>query len=623
MIAEKQNPAMQIAATQAAAPEIAAPEITATEIAATQVAATQVAARRSVEPVLILGAGINGAALARELALNGVGVVIVDRRDVASGATSASSRLIHGGLRYLEYREFDLVRESLAERTRLLRLAPQFVRPLRLFIPLDNRSGGLMAAAREFLGLKAKRSQSTGTRRGLWPVSIGLSLYDAYARDPTLERRKLFHVGSPEAIPVDPKKFRWAYAYSDAQAIYPERLSLAMLEDARRTAEQAGISFRLFTYHQASLHERTVDIAPLSNGGGSGFSFNPSAIINATGAWVDRTLAALDIASPRLIGGTKGSHFLTYHAGLRERLAGRGVYVEAADGRPIFVLPFGSDIAAGDRPGGTLVGTTDLVYDDDPAQAVASAEELQYLLDAVNALFADLRLSAGDIEMHYCGVRPLPFHGPQTPASVTRRHLLQVNSNCALPFYSIIGGKLTTCRSLAEETAATILTRLGLPPTTTSRDRLLPGAEGYPADPAALEHERQRLAERFCLPRESIEVVWSLIGARTAAALAAAGCDAKAGGEADRGADRKMLADVPLPRAFVRWVVENEWVATLEDLIERRLMLLYRPNLSRQAIADLASVLVECGRLPQERIEAAMDAAIDRLRSRYGKKVSN
>src|SRR5207253_1954058 len=104
--------------------------------------------------VLILGAGINGAALARELALNGVGVVIVDLHDIASGATAYSSRLIHGGLRYLEYGDFALVRESLGERTRLLRLAPQFVRPLRLFIPVRNRFGGLMSAARRFLGLK-------------------------------------------------------------------------------------------------------------------------------------------------------------------------------------------------------------------------------------------------------------------------------------------------------------------------------------------------------------------------------------------------------------------------------------------------------------------------------------
>src|SRR5438128_6446838 len=136
--------------------------------------------------VLILGAGINGAALARELALNGVGVVIVDTRDIAAGATAYSSRLIHGGLRYLEYGDFALGRESLAERTRLLRLAPDFVRPLRLFIPVRNRFGGLRSAARRFIGLNDRTGSGTLLHRGKWTVRFGLWLYDYYARDPTL-----------------------------------------------------------------------------------------------------------------------------------------------------------------------------------------------------------------------------------------------------------------------------------------------------------------------------------------------------------------------------------------------------------------------------------------------------
>src|SRR5271154_1893735 len=140
----------------------------------------------TIQPVLILGAGINGAALARELALNGVGVVVVDTRDIASGATAYSSRLIHGGLRYLEYGDFSLVRESLGERTRLLKLAPQFVRPLRLFIPVRNRFGGLLSAARRFLGLKDRPHPDRVLHRGLWTVRFGLWLYDHYARDPTL-----------------------------------------------------------------------------------------------------------------------------------------------------------------------------------------------------------------------------------------------------------------------------------------------------------------------------------------------------------------------------------------------------------------------------------------------------
>lgn len=558
------------------------------------------------EKVLILGAGINGAAIARELALNGVGSTIVDVHDIASGATAYSSRLIHGGLRYLEYGEFDLVRESLEERTRWLRLAPQFVRPLRLFIPIRNRRGGLLASARKFLGLKPRRGAAPVKHRGLWSIRVGLWLYDVYAHDPTLPRRRLYKSRSPKVVPVDSTKYRWMYSFSDAQIVYPERFTLALLEDARQIAAEQKISFDVYTYHRATLEGDTVMVTPLEDRIGNSFAtFKPAAIVNATGAWVDRTLAALHVPSRPLMGGTKGSHFITHHESLRNRLKGRAIYVEAADGRPVFVLPFRD---------ATLVGTTDLPFADDPATAVASPEELQYLVDAVNDLFPDLRLAVDDISLHYSGVRPLPASGPATPAAVTRRHWLEPNDDCPVPLYSVIGGKLTTCRSLAEESAGTILARLGIEQKANSRDRPLPGGDSYPRDFEQKKSELDRIARRFGIDLRSVATVWSLVGTRTESILSDTSTQ-------PGGIDSACLPETSLPRGFVHWVIVNEWVTTLEDLLERRLMLLYHPDLTRKCLDELARLLVDAGRLSSTGADTEVERTIERLANHFGKRV--
>ena len=251
--------------------------------------------------------------------------------------------------------------------------------------------------------------------------------------------------------------------------------------------------------------------------------FQPSLIVNATGAWVDRTLRSLNVESKRLMGGTKGSHFVTSHPRLQQLLAGRAVYTEAGDGRPIFVLPFVN---------GTLIGTTDEPFEDDPATAVATPRELEYLVAAVNDVFPDLGLTTEDVGIHYAGVRPLPYSDATVTAAVTRRHWMEPNPNCAIPLYSIIGGKLTTCRSLAEEAADEILKHVGLPRTADSKDR--PITEPEPS-----------LAEN--------------------------------------------VSDVPLDVA--KHVIDTEWVTTLDDLVERRLMLLYHPALRRAYLEQLADLI--------------------------------
>lgn len=551
-------------------------------------------------PVLILGAGINGAAIARELALTGVSVVVVDTNDLAFGATAYSSRLIHGGLRYLEYGEFGLVRESLAERTRLLRLAPQFVRPLKLYIPVTNRFGGLVSSAMRFLGLgRGKAAAKAAGSRGLWLVRLGLRLYDIYARDPTLPKHGVVRSDRQDEVRIDPAHYPWLCSYYDAQIRFPERFVVALLDDARRAAAETGASFELYTYHRAQLKGRTVEVSPVFSTDEPVARFEPSAVVNATGAWVDRTLDQLHVQSKTLMGGTKGSHFITSNPRLRAALGDHGIYAEAADGRPLFVLPLG-DVS--------LVGTTDLAFEGDPADAIASPAELDYLLETVNSVVPNVNLSRADIDLHYSGVRPLPYVGPSAPAAVTRRHWIEENRDSVIPFYSIIGGKLTTCRSLAEETTATIRTRLGLAPGRNSRERLFPGAESYPASDQAVEAECRRLAAELGLSFAQVQTVWRLRGAETAAIL-----------KSCLGDDKSSLADVDLPAAFARWSIRNEWVRRLDDLVERRLMLLYDRRLSRGCLRQLAAMLVEAGLLQAEEAESEVERTAERLKSHFGK----
>jgi glycerol-3-phosphate dehydrogenase len=524
-------------------------------------------------PVLILGAGINGAALARELALNRVPVCVVDTGDLASGTTAYSSRLIHGGLRYLEYGEFDLVRESLAERTRWLRLAPQFVRPLRLFIPVRKRWGGLWDAAARFLGWKKSGDAESAPQpqRGLWTVRIGLSMYDRFARDPMSPGHRVHRVGA-DGPSVDRAQFRWLCEFMDAQIMYPERFVVALLNDARQIAVEQGVSFDLFTYHRATLTDKTVAIYPIGDDGRVAQSFEPAAVVNATGAWVDETLSALHIPSKPLIGGTKGSHFLTANETLRGLLAGRAIYGEARDGRPVFILPFGAS---------TLVGTTDEPYRGHPQDAQATNVELDYLLDAVNHILPDAQLAPVDIEQHYCGVRPLPKTDAATPAAITRRHWLEENTSSAVPMYSVIGGKLTTCRSLAEEAVATILPRIGRNKIADSRERPLSGTEVE-----AVLH-RGKHPHPGHLPK----------------------------GEED------FVTRTAFPRDLVRRVIQTQWVRTLDDLVERRLMLLYHPRLETATLRDLAQLLVEAKLLATDRSESEVAAVTAQLKNRYGKQV--
>ncbi len=511
--------------------------------------------------VLVVGAGINGAAVARELALNGVSVVVVEANDIACGATSRSSRLIHGGLRYLERGDLGLVRESLREREILLQTAPDFVKPLRLRIPVRHRFGGLVWSGLTYFGWddswlgKLWLSQFPNAReRGLWLIRVALWLYDRLAQSGTgtLACRALQDEQERPSYGVVPNatSCRWLCEYTDAQILSPERFTVALLRDARQLANENGRSFELFTHTLAELDRDAVRLIDRL-GRNPPVTIRPHMIINATGAWGDATLADWRVQSAPLFGGTKGSHIVTANSELRAALGDGGLYAEASDGRMIFVLPFGSTQ--------TLVGTTDEPFRDRPETAVADPREVDYLINLVNTVLPTIRLIRTDVVMSYSGVRPLPFSCSGSTSSIPRGHWIAENRRGPIPILTLIGGKLTTCRALAEEVGDCVLAHLRLQRCATSRDR------------------------------DVLEV-------------------------------RDIDPQSPLggSESTVRAVIRDEWVRSLSDLVERRLMLIFNPHLDDGCLRQLAEWLAEDGIIPPDQIESEVSKTVARLHHVYG-----
>lgn len=549
-------------------------------------------------PVLVMGAGIHGVAIARELLLNGVDVVLIDSQDIASGATSKSSRLIHGGLRYLEYGDVGLVRESLAERRRNLSLAPQFVQPLRLTIPLREQFSGFVGAAVGFFG--GKRSSlgrwlaGPSSTRGYWPVRIGLSMYDWLAGPDNLTGSAPVSWDDPEVPQVLRQRYTRGLAYSDAQMLYPERVVLALLADAELIAQVHRRSFQIVTYACLSVdgdHYR-VDAAHRA----TPLRIRPRLVVNAAGAAGDNSLTLLGWPHEPLFGGTKGSHLVTYHPELRQRLRHGGVYAEAADGRPVFVLPFGD---------GVLIGTTDVPYHGTPSDAIPSDSEVEYLLSLVEDVFG-LRLEESDLACSYCGVRPLPSSDASTAGAISRDHHLDWRDGGGRAVVTLVGGKLTTWRAFAEEVTDAVLARLNRPRVADTRERPLPGNDPDLAsrfdDPAG----RARLADEAGSTVAEVEALWPLLGTRTVDVL----CEV-------RHEVPEPLADSAITRRVVRWMIRQEHATRLEDLVERRLLSVFQKSLSRAHLQELSDILIDCRALSASEQEAELARVEARLVRHY------
>ncbi|MBM4032953.1 MAG: glycerol-3-phosphate dehydrogenase/oxidase, partial [Planctomycetes bacterium] len=431
--------------------------------------------------VLVVGAGINGAAVFRELALNGFDALLIDKGDFGCGATAAPSRMIHAGLRYLEQGDYALVREGVHERNLLLQNCPHCVFPLPTTIPLQSRLDGLWGVIRKALHLGAgKRAR----RRGAWMVKLGLMLYDRYARH-NRQMPKHHFSSRAEAFRrrpgLHPSTIMTA-TYYDAWISYPERLCLEVILDAEAACEGA----RALNY--VSLQDASGGSVTLRDElTGQDFSVRPKAVVNAAGAWIDAANHRLGRES-KLIAGTKGGHLVVENPGLFRALDGEMLFYETPEGRAVLAMPW---------LGKTLLGSTDIRIDD-PDTAVCDEGEIDYMLGCLAHLFPGIRVDRSQIASTFSGVRPLRASDAATTGQMSRTHHCHVApSTDAVPFpiFSMVGGKWTPFRAFGEQAMDKLLGYFGMPRKVSTEAMPIGGGKDFPRTPEAGQSWLRRLAE--------------------------------------------------------------------------------------------------------------------------------
>ena len=491
--------------------------------------------------VLVLGGGVTGAGVALDAAVRGLRVALVERGDFASGTSSKSSKLVHGGLRYLQQKEYRLVYENLHERQRLLENAPHLVRPLPFLIPLFGKSGAV------------NKTVAKAYRTALW-------LYDITGGLRIGKRHK--RISKDEALAHLPTLktdlLAAAFLYYDAQAD-DARLTLTLL----RTAADHGAAIANYS-PVASVTTGgpggQVDGAVLADG----TTVRASVVVNATGVWVDDIREMAEGQDPDSIRPAKGIHITVPAATLPCDVA--AVVPVPKDRRSIFVVPWGDH---------TYLGTTDTDYTGDLEHPECTGEDVQYVLDAIN-VFVTSPLTTDDVTGTWAGLRPLVKNEDSVrTADLSRRHKVLVSDSGLV---TIQGGKLTTYRKMAEDTIDEVATRLGRRVRRSTTGNLpLRGAEGF-------ERLQGADADRFGFDEATFEHLLARYGTdvRTVAAMV----------EADRSLAEPLVPRLPYLKAEALYAARYEMAHTLEDILSRRTRALLLERDGADAVAGDVAALV-------------------------------
>lgn len=511
--------------------------------------------------VLVVGGGINGIGVYRDLALQGLRVLLIERNDFCSACSSAPSRMIHGGLRYLENGELGLVKESLRERDALLVNAPHMVRPLATTIPIRTMFSGLLNGAMSFLGVSSRPAN-----RGALAIKMGLVIYDLITRTRRLLPEHTFH-SARETLRRWPRlspDLKYSATYYDAWISYPERLGLEMLLDIGRDAPDCVA----LNYAEVVAQGDAFVVTDRATGRTRGI--RAAAVVNATGAWIDEAYPLLSghqkPAQP-FVSGTKGSHLVVDSKELCDALGGHMVLFEHDDGRVCVVFPY---------LGKVLAGATDIRVDH-VDRVRCEPEERDYILGAVRSVFPTIDIAAEDVVFGYSGIRPLPRSDHSFTGRISRGHEVRQMSG-TVPQFCMIGGKWTTFRAFAEQTADAVMAHLGRPRRRSTFEVPIGGGAGYGSAPAMID----AIARQYGVTPARAEHLVDLYGSRAHDVLAF--CSRRID-------DMPVHASVVFTRAEIAFTVHNEHVEKLSDVLLRRTPLSIRGDVSMAIVHAVAAVI--------------------------------
>ena len=499
--------------------------------------------------LIVIGAGINGLGILRDAAERGLKVAMVEQEDFCYGVSAYSGRLVHGGLRYLEHGDIPLVRESLRERELLFKVAPHLVKPIRMIMPFYSRN-----------------------TRPSWMIRLGMIAFDVLSFDKTVKAHRILNKKAVKErfTGMAESGLSGAALFTEGQVEYAERLCTELAVAAAEAGAQIFIHSKVNGF---IIENGRVAGVKARKAGGADFELRAPLTVNAGGPWVDTVLHGetdkAAIESKRLIGGSKGSHIIVDPF---EGAPTDIVYYESqTDGRLVLVIPW---------MGRYMIGTTDRLFDKEPGAARCDMDEIDYLLTEVNILMPEANLTLNDVLYTYSGVRPLPYAPGVKEWKIPRSHIVLDHASTGYPgLHSIVGGKLTTYRQLAEDSVDLAVKQLG-------KGLKKPVSKNSPF-PGARTNDFNAFSDDFKrnsgLPDDTAARLLALYGTRAADIVALA--------KNSPALAERFDPSSPAIAAELIFAVDSEFAETLADVFSRRILLAYEPGHGLQGAARAAAIL--------------------------------